>query len=89
MKVIGVIRMPPRAPIAADTAKESPTTALVLMPTRRAASLLAAVASTALPVSVRVRKYQSATTIVPAPPRTMTLWGRSAAPPTIQGALPA
>jgi len=44
------------APLAADPPKASTITVAVLMPTSRAASRLAAVASIALPSTVRSRK---------------------------------
>ncbi len=58
------------------------------MPTSFAASRFAAVASTALPSSVRLKKVHSSTTITAAPPSTQKLCGRIAAPPKRIGASP-
>ncbi len=59
VRVIGVIRMPPSAPRAADIAKLMNSTPLVSMPTSSAARRLKEVASMALPVRVRLKKYHS------------------------------
>ena len=56
------------APIAAEPPNASAMMVEVLMPTRRAASRFAAVASTALPRTVFSRNRYSATTTTAAPP---------------------
>ena len=80
MLVIGVTRTPASAPIAAESAKESVITQLVLMPTSCAASRLFEVASTALPVSVLVKNTQSPAKTASAPKSTQSAWGRMVAP---------
>jgi hypothetical protein len=78
--VIGVTRMPPSAPSAADMAKLMNSTQLVLMPTSSAATRLNEVASMALPCSVRLKKYHSAITTTAVTPSTHRLCGISVAP---------
>ena len=66
--------------MAAESAKESVITQLVLMPTSCAASRLFEVASTARPVSVLVKKSQRPTKTATAPASTQRLCGRMVAP---------
>ena len=78
--MIGVTRMPPNAPSAADMAKLMNSTQLVLMPTSSAATRLNEVANMALPCSVRLKKYHRAMTTSPVTPSTHRLCGSKVAP---------
>src|ERR1700674_242986 len=71
--------------MAAERAKDRPTTRDVLIPTSCAASLLAAVASIDFPLSVRVRNSHRAATIRPPPSNTTAVCGSTEAPPIFHG----
>ena len=88
VKVIGVSSIPPSAPSAAEIAKLTKSTELVLMPTSSAAMRLHEVASIALPDSVRLKKYQRPTTTRAETPSTQMLCGSSVAPKISSGSSP-
>ena len=74
--------------MAADPPNASAITVRVLIPTRCAASLFAAVASTAFPSKVSSRKAYSRVTMTAVPPSTQKLCGWIAAPNKSTGASP-
>ena len=80
MLVIGVTSTPASAPMAAESAKESVITQLVLMPTSCAASRLFEVARTARPVSVLREEDPEADEDGEAPASTQSDCGRIVAP---------
>ncbi len=88
IREIGVIVMPATAPIPAERAKESSIICLTLIPTRLAASGLSAQALIALPIMVRLKKMDSAITMMIKKPITHKYCGWMTAPKKVMGSRP-